>query len=162
MKRNDPTFKEMVSRIASGELTRKQAAEAYGINYGTLCVWLGRSDLNAETVQRGPKAHRDRTAHGAATLWPTLPPEVVAALDAAVARVMAGESTALGESKADPRIKLSTLTQRVQKARREAAPQAQQTAPNPQFSADHEIITSILADPLRLAKLAALARLASV
>ena len=56
----------------------------------------------------------------------------------------------------NPAIKLNTLTQRVQKARREMVP------PTPAVSADHEFITSILADPLRLAKLADLARLASV
>lgn len=166
MKRNDQTFQEMVSRIKSGELTRKQAATAYGIEYGTLCVWLGRSGLNAETVAKGPLAHRRGAAHGAATNWPVLSPETSAALDAALARVLAGETTAQGESKADPRIKLTTLTQRVRSARREmepvAAPTPAPTLPKSDVSADYDLIVSILADPKRLPRLAALARIAAI
>ena len=91
----------MVSRIASGELTRKQATEVYGVKYGTLMVWLGRSGLNEETAFKA--SSKGRTTHGAAVAWPALTPDRIAELDAAVARVIAGESAALGESKAKPR-----------------------------------------------------------
>jgi hypothetical protein len=45
MKRNDPSFREMIGRIRSGELTRKQAAAAYGITTGLLNVWIQRSKI---------------------------------------------------------------------------------------------------------------------
>ena len=168
MKRNDTTFKEMVSRIASGELTRKQAADVYGVKYGTLMVWLGRSGLNDETAFKGPA--RAGGTYGAAADWPVLTPERAAALDAAVARVVAGESTALGESKANPEIKLSTITQRVRSARGGAAPLMGRPPATPRepkvevdaTPSDYDFMLSVLASPERLARVAAVVRAAGL
>lgn len=60
MKRNDPQFQEMVSRIESGELTRAAAAHEYKINLGTLGVWLARSGIKDKGTKK---------LHGAATQW---------------------------------------------------------------------------------------------
>lgn len=112
MKRNDATFKEMVARLQSGELTRDQAADAYGINPGTLNVWISRSKLG-DTIPN----LQGKSRAGAAVHWPELTPDEVSATEAAIARVLAGEVSALAATKADPRISASTLAKRVRKAR---------------------------------------------
>ncbi len=85
MKRNDPTFKEMVARILSGELTRKQAADAYGIKENTLTHWLLRGKI---ATPKQPKV-----LAGAALEWTKPDPVRRAALDEAVSRVLSGELT---------------------------------------------------------------------
>ncbi len=145
MKRHDQTFQEMVSRITSGELNRKQASEHYGVPYGTLCVWLGRSGLNKATVSK-------QKLHGAATGWPTLSPDRVEALDAAARRVAMGQSTLRQESAANPDVKFATLAVR---ARRLKAPPSDETS-------DYDLIVGILSDPRRMARLAAIARAADI
>lgn len=86
MKRNDPTFKEMVARLQSGELTRNQAAEAYGLKPNTLITWLLRSKIDIP---------RDSSAglRGAALTWTKDDPVRKAALAEAVAKVLSGELT---------------------------------------------------------------------
>lgn len=69
MKRNDPQFQEMVSRIESGELTRAAAAHEYKINLGTLGVWLARSGIKDKGTKK---------LHGAATQWGADPAKDVA------------------------------------------------------------------------------------
>lgn len=69
MKRNDPQFQEMVSRIESGELTRAAAAHEYKINLGTLGVWLARSGIKDKGAKK---------LHGAATQWGADPAKDVA------------------------------------------------------------------------------------
>lgn len=84
MKRNDKTFKEMVARISSGELTRAKAAELYGINLGTLNVWISRSGVGKET--RSP--HK---LHGAALGWASTDPNRAKALKEATDKVLSGD-----------------------------------------------------------------------
>lgn len=120
MKRNDPTFQEMVSRLTTGELTRKQAAEIYGLNPSTLDVWLSRSGITRATTSKAPRVRR-----GAELGWNVLSDDLVAEMDAAIARILAGESSALGESKKNPRLNLGTLTVKARAARKLAGlPQA--------------------------------------
>lgn len=88
MKRNDPTFKEMVSRIASGELTRKQAAEAYDLNLGTLHVWVQRSKLALPKAPTGAKA-----LAGAALEWKNTDPVRIKALEDACNEALSGSLT---------------------------------------------------------------------
>lgn len=121
MKRNDATFKAMVARLQSGEITRKQACEEYDIPYGTLAVWLTRSKVN-ESIPRSPAGgpENPRQRQGAALEWGTLSDDVRQRMNAAVARVLAGETSALAESKADPEIKCTTLTLWVRRAKEAA------------------------------------------
>lgn len=105
----------MVARLQTGELTREQASIEYQVDYGTLCVWLGRSKLNA-TIPR-PKPDKAEPLAGAALKWNTLDEETVKAMDAAVVRVLSGETSALAASKADPRINARTLAQKVRSAK---------------------------------------------
>lgn len=111
MKRNDPTFKEMVSRITSGELTRLQAADTYQIKPNTLNAWLRRSKIDA------PK--QTRIAYGAAAdLMARLDPNIAKLLDEATQRVLDGTfKSCLEAQKSYPDVSLSTLTVRVRKAR---------------------------------------------
>ena len=111
MKRNDPTFKEMVSRITSRELTRLQAADTYQIKPNTLNAWLRRSKIDA------PK--QTRIAYGAAAeLADRLDPNIAKLLDEATQKVLDGTlKSCLAASAAYPGISLSTLTARVRKAR---------------------------------------------
>lgn len=113
MKRNDSTFKEMVARIQSGELTRAQAANTYNLNPGTLNVWLGRSKLN-ETTKMSV-----RPLHGAtADLVNNLDPEIAAKLAEATRKVLDGTfKSCLAAHGTYPELSLSTLTARVRKAR---------------------------------------------
>lgn len=111
MKRNDTTFKEMVSRIESGELTRRQAADTYGIKYGTLCVWLGRSELAEKTRLKG------KPLHGAALGWAKLDPDKAKRLDEAAHMAIHGELSVTQVSKLFPDIAAATLTKRVRKDR---------------------------------------------
>ena len=117
MKRNDTTFKLMVSRLQSGEITREQACAEYGVGYGTLCVWLGRSKLNATIPHPGWKPDRARPMVGAAAEWTPLDEDTKKAIEAAVVRVIAGEISALAVAKEDPRINHRTLTKAVRKAK---------------------------------------------
>lgn len=111
MKRNDSTFKEMVSRISSGELTRLQAAEVYQIKANTLNAWLRRSKIDA------PK--QKRVAYGAAAeMAANLDPTIAKLLDEATAKVLDGTfKSCLEAHKSYPDVSLSTLTARVRKAR---------------------------------------------
>lgn len=118
MQRNDAKFKELVSRLQSGELNRQQASEAYGVNYGTLCVWLSRSKLGSTTLQR--EADGSRKLHGIAAKNSQLDPDKDRALDAAVARVLAGEISALAASKESEGLSPSTIAARVRKAKLQA------------------------------------------
>jgi len=111
MKRNDTTFKEMVSRITSGELTRLQAADTYQIKPGTLNAWIRRSKLDV------PK--QKRVAYGAAAdLAANLDPRIAKLLDEATEKVLDGTfKSCLAAHKAYLGVALGTLTARVRKAR---------------------------------------------
>lgn len=109
----------MVARIQSGELTRAQAAQTYGINLGTLGVWLSRSKVN--TTTRAP-----RKLHGAALGWAITDPDKVKLLDEAVAKVLAGEMSATKASEIYPTLALATIALRVRKARLAAGQPVQQ------------------------------------
>ncbi len=85
MKRNDPTFREMIRRIDSLEITRAQACDLYGVSLGTLNVWISRSKLK---LARAPKP-----LAGAALEWANNDPVRRAALDEAISRVVSGELT---------------------------------------------------------------------
>jgi hypothetical protein len=112
MKRNDSTFKELVSRITSGELTRLQAADIYGVNPGTLKVWLNRSNLSDATRLK------ERPLHGAALGWMTIDPETARLLEDAAQKVLDGTfKSCLAAHASYPSLSLSTLTARVRKAR---------------------------------------------
>lgn len=113
MKRNDPTFKEMVSRIESGELTRLQAADTYGINPGTLNVWLSRSNLAEKTRLK------ERPLHGAALGWVKLDPDRAKLLDEVVARVVAGELTVTQAARENPTLVLMTISTKVRQRQEE-------------------------------------------
>lgn len=115
MKRNDQTFKEMVSRITAGELTRQQAADSYGVNYGTLCVWLGRSNLNAQTARKATGIPKPLA--GAALGWNVTDPNKAKVLEEATARVISGEFSVTEASEKYPDLALSTLSKRVRKER---------------------------------------------
>lgn len=116
MRRNDKTFKEMVARLQSGEITRHQAADIYQIGYGTLGVWLSRSGVAKSTAGRLPDG--SRRLHGAALERSrSLSPDKAKALDAAVARVLAGEISALAAEAENPDLSARTIAQRVRKAR---------------------------------------------
>ena len=86
MKRNDPTFNTMISRLQSGEIARTNPQE-YGIGAGTVNVWISRSVL-ANTIAN----QRGKPMAGAATQWDALTPDKVAATDAALVRVLAVRS----------------------------------------------------------------------
>lgn len=111
MKRNDTTFKEMVSRITSGELTRLQAADIYQIKPNTLNAWVSRSKLDV------PK--QKRVAYGAAAeAAERLDPEIAKLLDEATLKVLDGTfKSCLAAQKTYPDVNLGTLTKRVRKAR---------------------------------------------
>jgi hypothetical protein len=111
MKRNDTTFKEMISRINSGELTRLQAADVYKIKPNTLNAWVIRSKLDV------PK--QKRVAYGAAAeAAERLDPNIAKLLDEATAKVLDGTFRSCLAAHAEyPGIVLGTLTKRVRKAR---------------------------------------------
>lgn len=165
MKRNSQAFNTMVSRITSGEISRRQAAAIYGINYGTLGVWLNRSNVNEATAFKGDAAKRGTRA-GAALGWPSLPESVRVKLDEAADRVVAGISTAKEEADADPDIKLSTLNIRVRQrgvAMGLMQPRVKRLVPTPiSTSADEAYLLGLMKSPKKLLRLAALARLAGV
>lgn len=132
MKRNDPTFKEMVSRLQAGELTRKRAAEEYGLNLGTLMVWLGRSKVTGIPRDNAWRASNpDKVnAMNSHLIGQKLTGEAAKALYNATERVLRGEISALAAAKADPRISARTLASRVRKARLERGlPVASRAAP---------------------------------
>jgi len=137
MKRNDPTFKEMVARILSGELTRMQAADLYQIRANTLNIWLARGKIDA------PK--RKRIAYGAtADLVNNLDPEIAAKLAEATQKVLDGTfKSCLAAHAAYPELSRSTLTARVRKARLALEPKpAPQKVPKPPLTND-EIAAAI-------------------
>ena len=118
MKRNDATFKEMVARLQAGEITKEQACSLYDLKPNTLNSWLRRSKLLG-TVPR-PRQPPEEAARQRANLVSTpLPPEIQAAMDAAVARVLAGELSARAASIEDPRLSSRTLADKVRKVRLE-------------------------------------------
>lgn len=110
MKPNDTTFKEMISRIASGELTRKQAAEAYGIDPGTLNVWIARFNLSDSLPSMRGKAGYAKQLSDKYAIDTD-------AYEKAVARVLSGEISALALSEETPGIKAGTLAKKVRQAR---------------------------------------------
>jgi transposase len=101
MKRNDPTFRAMVSRLLAGEITRSQAASEYGIQYNTLCVWLTRSkiDLPETKKTRSLKPFSaDTVRHGAAVNFPTITEERAQKMNLAVQKALSGEMSARAAS----------------------------------------------------------------
>lgn len=132
MKRNDTTFHEMIARIRSGELTRRAAAEAYGISPGVLNVWIQRSKIEGlprdnQWRSSNPDKVKALSNH---LLGKPLPPELQAAMDAAVARVLAGETSARAASMEDPRLNSRTIAHKVRAARiKEGLPVQHRTPP---------------------------------
>ena len=132
MKRNDTTFHEMISRIRSGELTRRQAAETYGIAVGVLNVWIQRSKITGlprdnNWRSQNPDKVKELTSH---LLGKALDPERQAALNDAVARVLAGEISARAAALQDPRLSARTIAMKVRQARiKEGLPVQQRTPP---------------------------------
>lgn len=107
MKRNDTTFKEMVSRIQSGELTRNQASEAYNVKRGTLDKWLNRSRIATPPL---PKA-----LYGAALTWVKDDPVRAAALKAAIDDVLTNHTSLDQVIKKYPGVARSTVAVEVRK-----------------------------------------------
>lgn len=120
MKRNDATFKEMVTRLQSGAISRAQACDEYGLKYVTLSAWLIRSKLN-DSVPRAGALHGARALHGVAKeLAESVDADKAARINSAVARVLAGEISARAASKEDPTLSSRTLAARVLKAKKAA------------------------------------------
>lgn len=63
----------------------------------------------------------------------------------------------MGESKANPDVKLSTLTIKVRKARQDAV-----LAGSPHLHLDAELLREVMRDPVRLSKVAAVIRAAGL
>lgn len=118
MKRNDATFKAMVARLQAGEITKEQACSLYGLNPHTLSSWLRRSKLLG-TVPRQRQPPEEAARQRANLVSTPLTPEIQAAMDAAIARVMAGEISAMAASVEDPRLSARTLADKVRRARLE-------------------------------------------
>jgi hypothetical protein len=118
MKRNDATFKAMVARLQAGEITKDQACSLYDLKPNTLNSWLRRSKLLG-TVPRQRQPPEEAARQRANLVSKPLTPEIQAAVDAAVARVLAGEISALAASLEDPRLSARTLADKVRKARLE-------------------------------------------
>lgn len=114
MNRHSPQFKELVGRLQSGELTRAQAAEIYGINPMTLAKWLVRSKVGEST-----RTKAEGQLYGAAIeKLNSLDPAVAEALAEATQKVVDGVyPSCLAAHKDYPGVSLSTLTARVRKAR---------------------------------------------
>lgn len=115
MKINDASFKEMVGRLQSGELTRSQAAETYGIGVPMLNVWISRAKLGS-TIPDLRKISRPIPNRHVAT-GPVLDPDNAKALREAVAKVLSEGVSALSVSNADPRVKQRTLAKYVREAK---------------------------------------------
>jgi hypothetical protein len=113
--RHSQTFKELVARLQSGELTRAQAAAAYGLNPGTLASWLLRSKVGESTRTKVG----DKFLYGAAAEFAErLDPNIAKLLDEATEKVLDGTfKSCLAAHKAYPGVVLGTLTARVRKAR---------------------------------------------
>lgn len=131
MKRNDTTFHEMIARIRSGELTRRAAAEAYGISPGVLNVWIQRSKIEGlprdnQWRDSNPDKVKALNDH---LLGKPLSPELQAAMDAAVDRVLAGETSARAAALADPRLSARTIAHKVRAARVKAGQPVQHRTP---------------------------------
>ena len=142
MNKHTPQYAEMVSRLVSGELSRKQAADEYGVNFGTLSSWLIRDKIKTPRVKLVTGAAR------AAADRANEDPDKVIAMDQAVARVLAGECTAYSAAKADARVNLSTLNVRIRKAREaEGGTKRRAGRPTPANAAD-------AVEAVRLARLA--------
>lgn len=118
MKRNDATFKEMVARLQAGEITKEQACSLYDLKPNTLNSWLRRSKLLG-TVPRQRQPPEEAARQRANLVSMPLTPEIQAAMDAAVARVLAGELSARAASIEDPRLSSRTLADKVRKVRLE-------------------------------------------
>jgi len=110
MKPNDTTFKEMISRIASGELTRKQAAQTYDLDIGTLNSWISRHNLSDSLPSMRGKAGYAKQLSDKYAIDTN-------AYEKAVARVLSGEISALALSEETPGIKAGTLAKKVRQAR---------------------------------------------
>lgn len=131
MNTTDPQFKSMILRLQSGEITRNQAADAYGIRLGTLNMWISRKKLSSTIPATG--------LAGTALERAETDPDKVNARRQAAARVLAGEISALAVAREYPGLSHRTIAQDVRKARiklgqpvqhRTRTP-AQNTAPNP-------------------------------
>ena len=109
MNNTSPEFTEMICRLQSGELTRKQAAAAYSIDIGTLNVWISRKGL-ADSIPKQGLA-------GAAREWAEKDPDKVKARREAAARVLSGEISAMAAAKEYPGMSHVTLALDVRKAR---------------------------------------------
>lgn len=112
MKRNDPTYKAMISRIKSGELSRKQAAEEYGINPVTLNAWIVRSK-EVLPDRRSSREVIDPRLEAMGVV--ALTPERKQALLDAVQRVIRGGISCNQAAKNDPTITMSYLARLVRK-----------------------------------------------
>lgn len=113
MKPSHPQFQEILARIRSGELTRAQAAAEYGLNPGSLNTWISRSGQAHTLPSRRGKA-------GTAAERAEKDPDKVAAMEAAVKRVLTGEISALAMAQLDPRVNPRTLAAKVRQARLKA------------------------------------------
>lgn len=112
MNRHSQEFLQLVERLKSGELTRKQACDEYSIHPGTLSSWLLRSNLNEVTRLK------TKDLYGEAAKKVLTDPVVVGELEEATKKVLSGEiPSCLAASRVYKNIKLGTLTVRVRKAR---------------------------------------------
>jgi homospermidine synthase len=113
--RHSQTFKELVARLQSGELTRAQAAVAYGVNPGTLAKWLLRSKVGESTRTKVD----GKFLYGAAAEFADrLDPKIARLLEEATKKVLDGTfRSCLAAHRAYPDVVLGTLTARVRKAR---------------------------------------------
>lgn len=114
MNRHSPEFKELVARLQSGELTRAQACDIYGLQRDTLSTWLTRSKVGAST-----RTKTRPLAGSAKQFVESMDPQYVLLLNDLVAKVLSGEYRSCRAAHlANPQVPLSTLTVRVRKARK--------------------------------------------
>lgn len=111
--RHSQEFKDLAAKILSGELSRLEASNQYGINPGTLAVWMSRSNLTS----KGPDGVKK--LHGAALESAITDPDKVKLLEEAVARVLDGELSATEAAEKYPTLAQVTIAKRVRKYRQE-------------------------------------------
>lgn len=113
MNRHSTEFKALIDQLAAGTLTRAEAAERSGVKLNTLNAWISRANL-AGTLKPAPRRYRGDAHHAAEK-----DPEKRSAWDEAVAKVLAGESSArkiAGEMNLSER----TVALKVRQARQKA------------------------------------------
>jgi hypothetical protein len=117
MNRHSTEFKGIAAEIAAGKLTRNEACEKYGIKYPTLASWLLRSRIKVPDGRSNPDnaGYQGIVAHRLAAKADD--PTWAADMAAAVESILAGEATAYGINKADPRLNMNTLNSRVREER---------------------------------------------